>query len=117
MSRTDNPFELVTESVYDSLDQLARDREKAVASKLMEWVSDPANTAKVPDLAERLAQLEKKVDRLAKGVKVRVEQGKCVVKVNGADMETLKQFRLGTKWFKPHPDPVLAVIEAILTET
>ena len=57
-----------------------------------------------------MTDMQKRLERMVENLKVRMENGKVVVKVNGSDEETLKMFRLGSSWFEPHPDVTVLLL-------
>lgn len=98
-------LEIVYESVENEFDERIEERRPQIVTAVMAWLATEARVKPVADLAARTAALQKRVESLVESMKVRLVDGKLVVKVNGSDEETLKMFRLGTTWFEPHPYP------------
>lgn len=97
--------DFVYESVKNEFDERLEYRRPQIVSAVMMWLTTEAHLKTLPDIDRRVADVQKRVERLVENMRVVLEDGKLVVKVNGSDEETFKMFRLGTDWFAPHPEP------------
>lgn len=93
-----------------------REQRQKVVEALMQWLTIKARKKEVPDLGERLADIEKRVKKMVEGMKIEIKDNKPVVSVAGSDEDTWKMFRLGTNWFEPNPDLTETVLSGLFNE-
>jgi hypothetical protein len=86
----------------------------AVAAEFKDWLNQKARLKAVPDLAERLARLELRLDKLSKSLEVSVQRGKLVVKADAESEALLALLRRGSDWFEPHPSVNGAILKALV---
>lgn len=110
-------YPVLLEGVDNVFQQRLDDREqrRKVAEALMQWLTK-ARKKEVPDLAEKLRNMQQRVNKLVEGMTIEIEKDKPVVRTAGSDEDTWKMFRLGTSWFEPNPDLIETVLSGLFNE-
>jgi hypothetical protein len=100
----------------DTFEELRKDRKDRCATLLIAWVT--ANTTKrpIPDLPQRIEKFSKDITRMCDEMRIKMEKGTVVVKVNGSAEQTFKKLRLGTDWFLPCAEELETIIMAGLSD-
>jgi hypothetical protein len=84
---------------------------------LIEWITVNCHqTADLPDLPKRIEQFSKDIRKMCEKMRIKMEKGTIVVKVNGSAEQTFKKLRLGTNWFLPCGDELETIIMAGLDD-
>lgn len=93
-----------------------RERRAQVANALYTWLVNDARKKQVPDLAQRLEKMRKRIDVMVEDMEIKFVNNKPVVKVAGSSEDTLKALRLGTDWFVGTDDVVELVVTGLFDE-
>ena len=93
-------------------DQAQRDM---VVSAVM-TAFDKVQKKPVANLAERIKQVEQRVQQMSEQVELGFVNGRLVVKVAGSSEALMKEFRRGTDWYLPWDEIDEVVLAAILVE-
>lgn len=111
-------FPLITDTVDNVFQQRLDDPEQQakVVAALMQWLTVKARKKDVPDLTEKLREMQQRTKKMVENMTIEIENDKPVVKAAGSDEETWKMFRLGTSWFEPNPDLIETVLSGLFNE-
>lgn len=104
---------MIATRLEESLEQLRYERWPVCATNIMNWLRDDARKVPVPDLAARMAKMQKDVEHMCKTMRLKYEKGKLVVKVDGSAEQTFKKLRLGTNWFEPDTDVMVQIMAGL----
>lgn len=102
--------DLMVAPLEKSLFTITTKKEKAVVAVFMGWLTEDAQLKRVPDLQQRLVEMEPKLRRMAKNLKVSIREGELVIKSDADSEALLSLFRRGSSWFEPHPDVNAAIL-------
>ena len=80
------------------------------------WLMQKARKKPVSDLPRRLEQFRKRIEALARNVRLIYDTGNLVVKASGDNDATLRQLKRGTNWFDPLDDVEALITREILNE-
>ena len=94
----------------DTLFTITTQKQDSVVAVFMEWFTKHAQLKRVPDLQDRLAKMEPKLRKMAKNLKVSIEEGKIVIKSDAESENLLALLKRGSDWFEPHPDVQAAIL-------
>ena len=108
--------DLIYKGIDDAFERVRKDRVEFVATALISWVQNHTTKRPLPDLPKRLEDFSKDIRKLAEDMRIKIEKGDLVVKVNGSAEQTLKRLRLGTDWFAPMADDLKTIIMAGLDD-
>jgi hypothetical protein len=102
--------------VDDTFEELRKTREQRIATMLIEWVTVNCTKRPLPDLPKRIEQFSKEIRHMCENMRIKMEKGTAVVKVNGSAEQTFRKLRLGTDWFLPCGDELETLIMAGLDD-
>lgn len=108
---------MLAKPLEDTLEEIRRERWPVCATYIMNWLRDEAQKVPVPDLVQRMAAMQKEVEHMCETMRLRYEEGKLVVKVDGSAEQTFKKLRLGTNWFEPDTDVMVQIMAGLDKET
>lgn len=109
-------LELWNKQCDDTFEELRKDRQERCATLLIAWITDNATKRPIPDLPQRIEQFSKDIRKMCDAMRIKMEKGTAVVKVNGSAEQTFKKLRLGTDWFLPCGDELETIIMAGLDD-
>lgn len=100
----------------DLFEELRKEHKERCASLLIEWITVNATKRPIPDLAERIEKFSKDIRKMCEEMRIKIDKGTVVVKVNGSAEQTFKKLRLGTDWFLPCSERLEIIIMAGLDD-
>lgn len=109
-------LEIWNKQCDDTFEELRKDRQERCASLLIEWITVNATKRPLPDLPRRIDQFSKDIRKMCDEMRIKMEKGAIVVKINGSAEQTFKKLRLGTDWFLPCADELETIIMAGLDD-
>jgi GTP cyclohydrolase I len=95
---------IVDDGLEEHLESLREEQHERAATFLIQWVSENVTKRPLPDLPQRVESFSKDIRYMCQEMRIKMEKGTFVVKVNGSAEQTLKKLRLGTDWFPPCED-------------
>lgn len=101
------------EAFEDNLFTISRQKENAVVQIFMEWFNKEARLKAVPDLQQRIMNMEPKLRKMARNLNVKFQEGKIVVSTDADSQSLLSLLRRGSDWFDPHPNVTSAILVAL----
>jgi hypothetical protein len=102
--------------VDDTFEELRKEHKERCATMLIEWVTVNATKRPFAVLPTRIEKFSKEIEKLCEDMRIKMEKGTVVVKVNGSAEQTFKRLRLGTDWFLPCGDELETLIMAGLDD-
>ena len=112
-------FDVPIYEVYnEELERRFDDREQKdrVVTALYDWLVNSTRKKPVPDLATRLEKMHAEFEHMVEDMKVKVQEGKLVVKVAGSAEDTLQKVRRGTDWFEGSEDALEIILTGLFDE-
>lgn len=85
---------------------------KRVSSALVRWLTEDARKKDVPDLADRLANMSARIEKLSRELVIKLD-GKVHVSADGDAHVTLVLLDRGSDWFEGHQDVALEIAKAV----
>jgi hypothetical protein len=117
MAINNNEFPVLA-GIYDifenNLFTITSQKIDAVTKIFMDWLSTEANLKRIPDLQQKIADMEPKLRLMTKNLKIKFEDGRAVITTDAASDTTLRLLRSGSSWFGPHPDPEAMIVAAMV---
>lgn len=101
------------EAFEEKLFTMTTKKEKAVVAVFMDWLNKDARLKPVPDLQQRIINMEPKLKKMAKNLDLSFKDGKLVIKSDAESDSLLNLIRRGSDWFDPHPDVNAAILVAL----
>ena len=115
MSKSDSGF--MMEGLVGFLDEnlftITTKQQQRIVAVFLDWFNRDARLKRVPDLAERIIGMEKKLRKMAKNMEVTMRGGKLVVTTDAESTALLNLLRRGSDWFDPHRDVDAAILYAL----
>lgn len=109
-------LDIWNKQVADTFEDLRETHQERIASFLIEWVAKNTTKRPVPDLPQKIERFSKDIKKLCENMRIKMEKGTIVVKVNGSAEQTFRKLRLGTDWFLPCGDELETLIMAGLDD-
>jgi hypothetical protein len=109
-------LDIWNKQVDDTFEELRKDHKERCASLLIEWITVNCTKRPIPDLPIRIEQFSKEIRKMCENMRIKMEKGTAVVKVNGSAEQTFRMLRLGTNWFLPCGDELETLIMAGLDD-
>lgn len=106
-------MKLVSDQLDDTLFTITTEQEDKVVQVFMNWFNKEARLKPVPDLAQRVADMEPKLRKMAENLDVSIQKGKLVVRADAESTALLSLLRRGSEWFDPHRDVDAAIMWAL----
>ena len=103
----------VRSALQDNLFTNTTQKQNAVVERFMNWLNRDARFKPVPDLAQRIANMEPRLRKMAKNLEVSIQRGKLVIRSDAESAALLSLLRRGSNWFDPHPDVDTAILLAL----
>jgi hypothetical protein len=104
----------VVADLDETLFTISTEQRQAVVNYFMDWFNHGVRLSPVPDLAGRIARMEKKLRKMAENLEVSLQRGSLVVKSDADSLVLLTLLRRGSAWFEPHPNVDAAIMAALL---
>jgi hypothetical protein len=113
---SDFPFMAAMRNVFEeNLFTMTTKKEEAIVGVFMDWLNKDARLKPLPDLPKRISDLEPRLRRMAKNMRISFQDGKLVIKTDAESGSLLSLLRRGSDWFDPHPDVNAAILLALST--
>ena len=109
-------LEIWNQHCDDTFEELRKENKERCATLLIAWITDNATKRPIPDLPQRIEAFSKDIRRMCDEMRIKMQKGAIVVKVNGSAEQTFKKLRLGTNWFLPCGDELETIIMAGLDD-
>jgi hypothetical protein len=106
-------MDAVRGALQDNLFTITTKKEDAVVERFMSWFNNDARLKPLPDLAQRITDMEPKLRKMAKNLEVSIQEGKLVIRSDAESMALLSLLRRGSDWFDPHRDVDAAILLAL----
>jgi hypothetical protein len=112
---------MIADAFKSSLDDVLMDRlrkpgqRSVVVSTVMEGFG-LVQKKPVPDLPQRILDMEKRVRKMSEQVGLGFVNGRLVVKVAGSSESLMTELRRGSDWYLPWPEVDEVVLAAILID-
>ena len=106
-------MDAVRGALQDNLFTITTKKQDAVVERFMAWFNHDARLKPVPDLAQRIVDMEPKLRKMAKNLEVSIQKGELVIRSDAESMALLSLLRRGSDWFDPHRDVDAAILLAL----
>jgi hypothetical protein len=111
---SDFPFMAALREAFEKdLFTMTTKKENAIVSIFMHWLAKEARLKPLPDLQQRVIDMEPKLHKMAKNLSLSFQDGNLVIKSDAASGSLLSALRRGSDWFDPHPDVNAAILVAL----
>lgn len=100
--------------VYEMSDEAP----KKIAERFYSWLANDAKKADLPDLGEKLADMQRRIEKMSKELRISFQGD--VVRVEALTPEsdtTLTLLARGSSWFVPHPGVTGAILQTLTGES
>lgn len=105
---------MVSGDLEEQLNSLDKEERRKLADTIFQWVATRARKKPVPDLQERLNQLQKNLYSMADQLKFEVtESDQINLQVVGSAEHILKELTFGSTWFDGHPRLADFILKAV----
>lgn len=101
------------EAFEEKLFTISSRKIETITAVFMAWLNNDARLKPVPDLQQRIVDMEPKLRRMARKLDLSFQDGKLVIKADAESESLLNLLRRGSDWFDPHPDVNAAILVAL----